>query len=167
MTGIRVRRDSAPTNPFDVIERLVSDNDWPFDRRNDEEMAVQVPGRWCDYSLYFTWNEGAGAMHFTCAFDLRVPGPRRCSLYELLAVINDKLWLGHFSVWDEEGVPMFRHALPLRGLCGPSVEQIEDLVDTAIIECERFYPAFQYVLWGGKTASEAVAAAMVDTVGEA
>ena len=62
---------------------------------------------------------------------------------------------------------MFRHALPLRGLRGPTTEQMEDLVESAIIECERFYPAFQYVIWGGKEAGEAIDAAMIDTIGEA
>ena len=28
-------------------------------------------------------------------------------------------------------------------------EQLEDLMDTAILECERFYPALQMVLWAG------------------
>ncbi len=62
---------------------------------------------------------------------------------------------------------MFRHALPLRGSRGPSPEQVEDILETAIIECERFYPAFQYAIWGGKSASEAIAAALIETVGEA
>jgi len=88
-------------------------------------------------------------------------------VHELLAIINEKLWLGHFGMWADEGLPMFRTTLPLRGHNGVTVEQAEDLVETAIIECERFYPAFQYVIWGGKTALEAVEAAMIDTVGEA
>ena len=48
-----------------------------------------------------------------------------------------------------------------------SAEQVEDLVDIALSECERFYPAFQLVLWGGKSPLEAIAAAMIDPVGEA
>jgi hypothetical protein len=48
-----------------------------------------------------------------------------------------------------------------------SVEQIEDLVEIGMLECERFYPAFHYVVWGGKTPAEAVDAAMIETVGEA
>jgi len=40
-------------------------------------------------------------------------------------------------------------------------------VDIAVAECERFYPAFQLLLWGGKSPDEAVAAAMLETVGEA
>ncbi len=48
-----------------------------------------------------------------------------------------------------------------------SAEQVEDLVDIAVSECERFYPAFQLVVWGGKPAEEAMAAAMIDPIGEA
>ena len=159
--------DAVARNPLDVVERIVNANDWAFDRRNDEEMAVQVPGHWCDYSLFFSWNEDMNAVHFTCAFDIRIPNEKRGPVHELLALANEKMWLGHFSVWDDEGLPMFRYALPLRGTFGISGEQMEDMVDTAILECERFYPAFQYVIWGGKTASDAVGAAMIDTVGEA
>ena len=42
-----------------------------------------------------------------------------------------------------------------------------NLIEVAISECERFYPAFQFVLWGGKSAEEAIAAAMLETQGEA
>lgn len=167
MTILLSQRESTSLNPLDVIERIVEVNDWTFDRRNDQEMACQVPGRWCDYSLYFSWNEELEAMHFTCAFDMRVPKEKRREIHELLAFVNEKLWLGHFGVWEDEGLPMFRHALPLRGAQGPSAEQMEDLLDTALVECERFYPAFQYVIWGGKTAADAIAAAMVEPAGEA
>jgi hypothetical protein len=64
-------------------------------------------------------------------------------------------------------MPLFRHTIPLRGVPRASVEQLEDLVDTALQECERFYPALQLVLWGGRTPSEALTVALMDTVGEA
>ena len=32
---------------------------------------------------------------------------------------------------------------------------------------ERFYPAFHFLVWGGKGVEEAVAAAMFETAGEA
>ena len=37
----------------------------------------------------------------------------------------------------------------------------------AVTECERFYPALQLVVWGGQSSAEALAAAMMETVGEA
>lgn len=154
-------------HPLDVIEQLVAARDWLFDRNSDHEMAVRVPGRWCDHNLFFAWNDLMEAMQFTCAFDMRVPPARRGAVNELLALINERLWVGHFGLWAEEGQPLYRHVLPLRGLRTPSLEQIEDLVEAAIEECERFYPAFQFVVWGGKAPQEALEAAMVDTVGEA
>ncbi len=167
MRTIEVTSNESPANPLDVVEQIVEYNDWTFDRRSDQEMAVQVPGTWCDYSLYFAWNDGMGAMHFTCAFDMRVPMERRGPVFELLAQVNEKLWMGHFGMWADEGLPMFRHALPMRGIAEPTLEQMEDLVETALIECEKFYPAFQYVIWGGKTADDAISAAMIETAGEA
>lgn len=167
MRTTELTHDSPLANPLDIVEKIVEFNDWTFDRRNDEEMAVQVPGTWCDYSLYFAWNDDMGAMHFTCAFDMRVPADRRQPVFELLAEVNERLWMGHFGMWTDEGLPMYRHALPMRGQQAPTLEQMEDLVETALIECEKFYPAFQYVIWGGKSASDAIAAAMIETVGEA
>ena len=96
-----------------------------------------------------------------------LPAPRRAALYELLALANERLWIGHFGMESEDGMPLFRHAVLLRGAPGVSAESLEDMVDIAITECERFYPAFQFVLWGGKTPAEALQAAMLECAGEA
>jgi hypothetical protein len=167
MTLTATYQEEPQINPVDLVEQVVAANDWAFDRRNDEELAAEAPGQWCNYSLYFAWREDMGAMHFTCAFDMKIPPARRAMIHELLAMLNEKLWIGHFGLWEEEGVPMFRHTSLLRGGAGFAPEQVEDLVDIAVSECERFYPAFQFVIWGGKTATEAVAASLLETVGEA
>jgi hypothetical protein len=46
-------------------------------------------------------------------------------------------------------------------------EQAEAIAEAAMEECERFYPVFQFVLWGGKSPVEAISAALIDTAGEA
>ena len=165
-TSLALSHDLA-ANPLDIMEQIVSANDWAFDRRSDCEMAAEAPGRWCDYALYFSWSREISAMHFTCAFELKVPEKRRAALYELLALANERLWIGHFGMESEDGMPVFRHAVLLRGAPGASAESLEDMVDIALTECERFFPTFQFVLWGGKTAQDALAAAMLDCVGEA
>jgi len=157
----------AAANPLDIMEQIVIANDWAFDRRSDSEMAAEATGRWCDYGLYFSWSHEISAMHFTCTFDLKVPEKRRGLLYELLALANDRLWIGHFGIESGDGMPVFRHAVLLRGAPGASAESLEDMVDIAITECERFFPAFQFVLWGGKSPQDALAAAMLECVGEA
>ncbi len=41
------------------------------------------------------------------------------------------------------------------------------MIESAIDESERFYPVFQFVLWGGKSPAEAMAASLIETYGEA
>jgi hypothetical protein len=158
--------DEPGCNPIDLVEQVADGREWAFDRRSEAEMAVEIPGQWCDYGLYFAWSEELSAMHFSCAFDVRVPSTARAQIYELLAHLNQKLWLGHFALWMEEGVPMFRHTLQMPdGLS--SRPAVEELIELAIAECERFYPAFQFVIWGGKSAQDAIQAAMFETMGQA
>ena len=156
-----------PGNPLDIIEQIIASNEWSFDRRCDSEIAAEAPGKWCNYGLYFSWSQEISAMHFSCAFDLKVPAGQRDRLFELLALANEKLWIGHFGLDTDDGVPVFRHSVLLRGAPGASAESLEDMVDIALTECERFFPAFQFVLWGGKAPAEALQAAMLDCVGEA
>ena len=161
------RGDAVAMNPIDVVESVVQAKHWIFDRRADDEMDAQAPGCWCDFSLHFAWNDSIAALHFSCAFDMRVPPAKRSPVHELLALINEKTWFGHFGLWEADGLPLFRYALPLRGVAVPSLGQMEDLLDCAVAECDRFYPAFQYVIWGGKSAADAAQAALLEPVGEA
>lgn len=155
------------TNPLDLLEEIVTTNEWPFERAGEDEMAVEMTGQWCSYHLYFMWCEELSAMHLSCFMDMKVPKKKKFDVSGLLGLINNKMWLGHFVIPDEDTSPTFRHTVLLRGAQGASVEQLEDLVDIAVTECERFYPAFQLVTWGGKSPDEAVAASLLDTVGEA
>ncbi|HZB92524.1 MAG TPA: YbjN domain-containing protein [Stellaceae bacterium] len=167
MTALSLETAVIAANPIDLVEEIVQANEWAHDRASDEELVVEITGRWCDYRLLFVWQREINALHFTCAFEMKVPKARRGAVFELLAVVNERLWLGHFDLTAEMQSPAFRQGVLLRGASGASVEQIEDLVDIAVSECERFYPAFQLVVWGGKPAEEAIAAAMIDPVGEA
>lgn len=167
MSAVAVDTPVTIRNPLDVVEEIVTANEWPFERAGEDELIVEIGGRWCDYRLYFVWQPDVCAMQFSCQFDMKVQSNRRHAVSELLGEVNARLWLGHFDVCSEEHTPMFRQTTLLRGSRGATVEQLEDLVEIALSECERFYPAFQFVIWGDKTASEAVSAAILDTLGEA
>ena len=45
--------------------------------------------------------------------------------------------------------------------------QLEDLVDIAIYECEKYYPAFQLVLFDDSPPSSALSVSTFDTIGSA
>lgn len=158
---------SSLRNPLDLMEEIVSANEWLFDRASKDELAIEVQGRWSDYRIFAVWQHELGALQFSCQLELKVPQVRRPEVCELVAELNGRMWLGHFDLGPDMVMPTFRHTLLLRGGSGASAEQIEDLVEFAIAESERFYPAFQFVIWGGKSASEAMASSILDTAGVA
>jgi hypothetical protein len=162
-----IATDSVLKNPLDLAEQLIMDRDWLFDRPMDDELVAEVQGSWCNFRMWFTWQPELNVVIFSCAYETKIPKKERVKIYPLLASVNEKMFLGHFDIGAEDGLIMFRHAMLLRGGLGATPEQMEDLIDIAMTECNRFYPAFQSVLWGGNTAEEAIAIAMLDTVGEA
>lgn len=159
--------DQEIYHPLDLVEEIVAANDWQFERNVADELVADVGGRWADYSLMFGWREDMRVMQFGCACDLRYSFEKRSDLYEMLALVNDQMSIGHFMLDPDSNLLVFRHAFLMRGQRQWSVEQFEDVVEIALTECDRFYPAFQYMLWGGKSASDAVAASLLEPVGRA
>jgi hypothetical protein len=145
-------------NPLAVVEDIASTNNWPFERSGEDEVTIVSRGSWTDYQLSFTWMPEIEALHLASAFDMKIPPARRPEVQRLIAAINEQLWVGHFDIWNHTGMIMYRQALVLPGGV---------MLAGAIHACERYYPAFQFVVWAGKSASEAMAAAMFDTEGEA
>ena len=167
MALIESERFYAPHNPVDTFEDVVGGFDWPYERLTDEQLTISVKGSWCDYHVSVTWSPELEAVHMSATLDIKVPEAKRSEVYELLALVNERQWFGHFDLWSEEAMPMFRLALPLAGAGDATRQQCESLMQVVVDACERYYPAFQFVLWAGKTAKEAIEASMFDTVGTA
>jgi hypothetical protein len=159
--------DNLQINPVDVVEHMASTNDWSFARASEDEVTLVVAGKWTDYQVSFTWMCDIEALHLACAFELKVPLARRNEALELAAKINEQLWVGHFDLWFADGLVMFRHAMLLTGGISASGAQCESALGTALDACERYFQAFQFVVWAGKSATEALAATMFETSGEA
>ena len=154
-------------NPLDVVERVAAANGWSFERASDEEITLLVTGKWSDYQLSYTWMFDIEALHLACAFELKVPERRHAEVQQLVSLINEQMWVGHFDLWTQDGLVMYRHALVLAGGVMASGRQCEALLATALDACERYFPAFQFVVWAGKPAREALDAAMFETQGQA
>ena len=154
-------------SPIEVVERMATDNELPFERAVQDEIALIVSGKLTDYQISFTWMNEIEVLHLACAFEMKVPEPRSPEVQQLIVTINEQLWIGHFDVWMQSGMVMFRHALLLVGGGGLSGRQCEAMFGSALDTCERYYPAFQFVIWAGKSAREAMDAVMFETCGEA
>jgi len=154
-------------NPIDIVEDVIHGKKWSFSRSDDYELVAEIASQWCQYRLYFTWSEQIRAISFTVTFDIKFPLSKYRSAHELLALINEKLWIGHFDITKKNGIPAYRHTV----LSLPENEmlqhQLEDLVDIAIYECEKYYPAFQLVLFDDSLPSNALSVSTFDTIGSA
>jgi hypothetical protein len=159
--------DHPRTNPLDVVERIAAINDWSFERAGDDEITMLVSGKWSDYQVSFTWMHDIEALHLACAFDLKVPERRRGEVQQLIALVNEQLWIGHFDLWTQDGMVMFRHALVLAGGVEATSQQCQAMLSCALEACEGYFPAYQFVVWAGKPARQALDAAMFETSGEA
>ena len=140
-------------NPLEVVERVASTNGWSFERAGEDEITILVTGKWTDYQVSYTWMFDIEALHLACAFEFKVPERCRGEVQQLISLINEQI--------------MYRHALVLAGGVEASSRQCEALLGTALDACERYFPAFQFVVWAGKPAREALDAAMFETQGQA
>lgn len=137
------------SNPLDSVEDILHANDWIFDRMTEDELQVQITGKMGEYKLFFHWQEQYSAMQFVCQYDLDVKREAMDMAAKTMTSINSGLWLGHFDFRENTEIPCFRHTTLFRGQTQTSgAEHIEDLVDIALAECERYYAVFDLLSRG-------------------
>ena len=154
-------------DPLDVVERVLAAENLAFDRTEDGDLAFTLAGDWKDYELWFAWRPEADCLQLCLSLDMRAPKTARQQAYELLSLVNQRIWLGHFEVWPDDGEVVFRHALSLPHGERPTLAQAASMIDAAVEAADRFYPAFDFLLTGSKTPEESMAACMFETVGQA
>jgi hypothetical protein len=159
--------DSRTEHPVDAVERFAADQRWAFERGDEDEISMSVEGACAPYHLAFTWLPEIEALHGACAFELTVPEDRLSEVQGLVALVNAQLWVGHFDLWADDKVVMFRHSLLLTDGRGPSPNQCELLTRTAVETCERYHQAFQFVVRHGKDAHAALDSVLFETSGQA
>ena len=166
MKHSKIENSSEHYNPLDIIEDIIINNGWDFDKDKNKNIHVEVGGEWCDYQLSYGLNDAKNLIFISCVLDIRVSEEKLSEVYGLLAKINEKLSLGHFEVWLDDGWPIYRCSIPVPEntiLCRGQLEQISIIT---LEECEKFYPAFQFLAWDNKTAGDSLKHLMLETQGE-
>ena len=162
-------------NPLDVLETLAAHYDWPYERLGDHEFMAAVSGAWSDFHIRYYWLQDENILQAAGMLDVKIPRDKQAQILEAINLVNENLAMGHFSVWSEDQSIMFRHSHMLdmhdeadsgsyQKICGAVCEKITEAI---LGECNKYFPVFQYVLWAGKSAEEALQAALIETVGQA
>ena len=154
-------------HPIDIVEHLAEHHEWDFDRIGDDQIAMAVEGQWRTYSITLAWSGYDETLRMVCSFEMEPPEDKLPQLYELLNSVNDQCWAGAFTYWPEQKLMVYRYGLVLSGgqVAGP--DQIDTMIGAAVNSAERYYPAVQLAVWGGKTVRDAMQVAIAEAYGRA
>ncbi|MBA3897629.1 MAG: YbjN domain-containing protein [Sphingomonadaceae bacterium] len=170
MAVVTIDEDGGGAAPIDMLEAWFEAHGWTNERVGDDEIVASAAGAWGAYELRGVWRDDDNVLQFLAFPDIRVSEHQTTAVYEAIGLINEQMWLGHFELWGGSGTLLFRHAALLDDAGDAALltlSQAETVIEIAVDELDRFYPVFQFVLWGGKSPKDAIAAAMVETRGEA
>jgi hypothetical protein len=159
--------DFSSDKALEVVEQTLLAADWACERSEEGIIHCASLTKWGEFGGMFVWRDEPASLNFSLTLDLRAPNAKQHAISELLRKINERLWLGHFDYWNDEGVAVFRHTLPMLDRISPDPGEIAAVLAAALDAADQFLPAFNFVVWAGKSAEEAVAAVVFETHGEA
>lgn len=166
--SIELLKSSAPEiDPLEALEAVADELALSVERVDAEELHVAIPGLWRDAGFWFTWRPELSTLQMGAPLDLKAPAGRLNDMARLVAMVNERLWIGHFDLWSDDSSIVFRNAAVLPADGRLDTGQAEILIKGAREAIDRFLPAFNYLIWGGKSPQEALEASMFETAGNA
>ena len=155
-------------NPLDFVEELANHKSWYFKRIDHNNMLLQLAGQRSKFDINLQWNDEFCALQFRCMLDMKIDDASRDVAADFLLQTNEDLFMGHFVIDTPTCQPCFRYSMMLEHIpSAVSIEMINDAIDTAILESDRFYNTFKMLSNGSIHSHELLNAAMMETLGEA
>jgi hypothetical protein len=158
---------SDEIHPIDVVEDVATHHAWDFDRLAEDQIAMVIEGQWRSYSVTLAWSPREEVLRLVCTFDLDPPADKLAMVFETINLVNDQVWEGSFTFWAPQQLMVWRYGLVLAGEAIALPEQVDRMMHNAVAACERFYPSFQLVGWGGTAPAAALDIALGETYGRA
>jgi hypothetical protein len=172
--------DSDPAfDPLDMVESILTEEGLDFERTPEGDLGFALSGDWRTYEMWFSWRPEGDCLQLCCSLNVeqgagktlqkeRLPG-----LFELLALVNQHVWFGHFEVFRDTDVRdgsydiVFRHTVAVIPQDRGSVASSAHMINSAAEAVDRFFPAFDFWFKGAASANDAFAACLFETRGEA
>lgn len=166
--SLNVRYDTRlAVDPLERVEEALEAAGWQHERDDEGTVQAVAESRWGDMGALFAFRPDPSAIHFSTTLDVKPVAAKRTQIAELIMMANERLWLGHFDYWGEEGVIIFRYTFPMLDRDECSMGELRAVLAAATSAVDRFIPAFNFLIWAGKSPREAIDAAMFETHGEA
>ena len=100
--------DSA-FDPLDQVESILTEEGLEFERTPEGDLGFSLVGDWRTYEMWFSWRPEGECLQLCCSLDVEgggrsLPRARLGGLYELLCLVNQHVWFGHFEVFYDAEV---------------------------------------------------------------
>ena len=154
-------------HPIDIVEHLAEHHEWEFDRIEENQIAMAVQGQWRTYSITLAWSGFDETLRLICSFEMEPPEEKLKDLYETLNVANDRCWTGAFTFWEDQKLMVYRYGLVLTGGQIATAEHIDAMISSAVLTAEKYYPAFQLVVYDNQSPNKAMQVAIAEAYGHA
>ena len=154
-------------HPIDIVEHLAEHHEWEFDRIEENQIAMAVQGQWRTYSITLAWSGFDETLRLICSFEMEPPEEKLKELYQTLNVANDRCWTVAFTFWEDQKLMVYRYGLILTGGQIATAEQIDAMISSAVLTAEKYYPAFQLVVYDNQSPNKAMQVAIAEAYGHA
>lgn len=155
------------SDPLTMIEQVTLALDFECERISHDELHVVTTGAWRDTPIWFTWRKELSTLQMGAPLDIKAPKSKLADASRLVIMVNERLWVGHYDLWTEDNAIVYRNASILPQSGSMDAGHAELLLKATVEAVERFYPAFNFLIWGDKTPEEALEVSMFETAGNA
>ncbi len=154
-------------DPIDQIEDIIFAYGLEVQRLDKNELLINLAGIWSKYELSFFFMEELSLIQLNNDLNISIPDDLVIGMQSMISIINENLNLGYFGYSTVKKCIYFRYNLFLKGIPEITTEQIEDLFDFVVFECDKYFPAFQIFLKKKSDPVYAINTALLETLGEA
>ncbi len=163
--------DDVDIDPLDLALDYIDHMGWDYEQVDDTQFSVTLKGHWGTYAATVAWVAQTETLCVVCSpvsedgsAGKFTPKPE---LFTLLNLINDTMFTSHFSFRLAEQKVVFKTGLLLSGGQVPNNDQLENLIEAAMMMYDQYLPAFNLVELGTHSPERALKQALGRTHGRA
>lgn len=165
----QTKKKIVPSQALSVIEEICKEREWECSYDDENRISIDLSEDIIPLMINVEWDERTQYMIFRTVLMPYIPDDKLSIVNEFTSLINPEMMMGNFEVDTsyEELCLHYRQTFPALAEDGISAAQAAEIIDISILEGLRVWPAMCYIVEENKGAKEAIAAAMISTLGEA
>ena len=154
-------------NPIDFIEEQIYRFGVDFWRDSPNQLNLNYTGQWRSYNVLFNWDEQNEIISVSSHFDITKKEKINKNIYSLVSTVNEKINLGYFHYCAKLDIVFFKYHVSIKGFDYLTEEQIQDILNVVINECEKYFPAFYLFFFKKQDPKYVLRASLIETNGQA